>query len=149
MTVPEIEGLRTRLIGHRFPVGRTVVPSYEAWLGNDAMKAPVSQRTELGPMWSMIAGYRGMGTTIEELLRLAESAPDQGIMFGELATFHTRDLRCDTEYAVRCEIVDIERKAGARIGVFDILTFEIRIYENETEEVSAVRSSFILPRKAA
>lgn len=148
MAAPDIDELRTRLTGHRFPVGRTVVHAYEAWLGNDAMNAP-NNGDVLGPMWSLIAGYRGMGTTIEELLRLAGSGPEEGIMFGELATRHVRELVPETEYSVKCRILDVSRKSGARTGVFDILSFEVQICENETDLVSSVVSSFVVPRRAA
>jgi len=148
MAPPDIDELQGKLRDHRFPVGRTIVHAYEAWLGNDAMNAPGDKRA-LGPMWSVIAGFRGMGTTIEELLHLAGSSPDDGVMFGELATTHVGDLVVEKEYTVECHILDVSRKSGSRTGVFDLLSFEVRICENEDDVLATVVSSFILPRSTA
>lgn len=99
-------------------------------------------------MWSLIAGYRGMDTTIDELIRLAEAPPDSQITLGELSTRHILPLRPEVDYTVECRLLDVVRKHGESSGIFDILTFEVWLLENGTELASAVRSSFIFPRHA-
>jgi len=43
----------------------------------------------------------------------------------------------------------VSRKSGSRTGVFDIMSFEVRICGDADDVLATVVSSFILPRRTA
>lgn len=146
--VPDIEALRGRLVGHRFPGGTVVVEPYEAWLGHDAMRSPAVDRQHLDPLWVLVVGLRGMGTDIAGLIELAGAAPEDGVLFGELGLRQDAVLRPGVEYDVQGGIVDVTRRRGRRAGAFDTVSFRLEL-RADGEPVAAVSSSFLFPRAGA
>lgn len=140
--------LREALLGARFPGGHVRFASHEAWLGNHAMRSPTGNE-HLQPVWLLVAGLRGMGLTIRDLLSKADFPPDGGVMFGEMTMDIEVPLREECDYQVSGGITDFVRKGGARTGPFDILTFELRVADPDGAECGTVTNSFILPRRKA
>jgi hypothetical protein len=142
--VPELEELRRRLVGHRFPGGSFRVAEYERWLSHDAMQAGDLAPPALHPVWILLGALRGMGISIEELIELAGATPEDGVVFGETSVDQLRPLQRDVEYAVSGGIVDVQRKRGRR-GVFDLVRFELRI-DDGAEPVAVNSQTFVFPR---
>jgi hypothetical protein len=145
--VADAEELRRRLVGHRFPGGSFRVAEYERWLSHDAMQAGDLQPPVLHPVWILLGALRGMGITIEELIELADATPEDGVVFGETTLDQRRPLERDVDYAVRGEIVDVQRKQGRR-GPFDLVTFELQL-DDATGPVAVNRQTFVFPRAEA
>jgi len=92
---------------------------------------------------------RGAGSGVEfgDIFELLDGSVDSGIMVGEQIFDFRAPLEIDREYAVEGGITDVVRKAGRRAGVFDIATFELRVYDAGAREPVAVSTtSFVFPR---
>ncbi|GGL94651.1 hypothetical protein [Nakamurella endophytica] len=149
MTLPDIDELRERLVGHPFPGGSFRVAEYERWLSHDAMRSPALAAPLLHPVWILLGALRGMGISIDELTGLAGAGAHDGTVFGETEMEQRRPLRADVEYTVRGGVADLVRRVGRRAGTMDLLTFRLEIVE-PTGEVAAVSSqTFVFPRRDA
>lgn len=145
---PEIETLRDRLTGHRFPGGTVCVQPYEAWLGHDAMCAPPARDGVLDPLWILIVGLRGMGIGIAGLAELADAGPDDTVLFGELGIEQHTVLRTGVEYRVSGAIAAVSRHSGRRSGLFDRVDFVLEVHGADGAVHARVSSSFLFQRAA-
>ncbi|WP_214103364.1 hypothetical protein [Acrocarpospora catenulata] len=139
--------LSDRLVGYRLPGGRVRIEPHEAWLGHEAMRADPDDGV-LDPTWILVAGLRGMGTTIAELIGLADARVEDGVLFGEVALSQIVPLRPATEYTVAGEVTGLDRRTGRRSGVFDVLTFRLDLHEPAGTVAASATSSFVLVRRA-
>lgn len=147
LLLPDLHDLRERLVGLRFPDGVTAVREHEAWLGHEAMLAPDVDGDHLHPLWPLIVGMRGMGTSVSELCELVGKRPDDAIMFGELEITQVAPLVVETLYTVRGEIRDVVRRTGRRAGVFDVVTFEHELRPPSGAVAATVTNSFVFVRR--
>lgn len=146
--VLSLDDLRERLVGFRFPDGVTEISHHEVWLGHEAMLAPDDGGADqLHPLWPLIVGMRGMGTTVSELGELVGMGPEDSVMFGELEITQTAPLETETEYTVRGVIRDVVRRTGRKSGVFDVLTFELELFPPSGSSVATVTNSFVFVRR--
>lgn len=135
----------SHLAGHRFPGGTITIVPQLSWLWADAVGS--SEPDEVHPSYAFAMVIEGMGVTIDELLALADLKADEGSLAGELELEFENPLRLGATYRVDGEIVAMERKHGARMGVFDRLRFEVTITDTETNELAVrTENSFLLPR---
>jgi hypothetical protein len=139
-----LDALRERLVGHELPPGEVVLAPYETRIGDDAMRMPASAGPDLNPVWLMIAGLRGMGTSIEGIVGLADGSLADGVLFGELEIDQLVPLRAGTSYRVRGVITDLIRRSG-RSGVFDVLVFRL-VLSTRGVDHGQVECSFVLRR---
>lgn len=102
----------------------------------------------LHPLWAYIAPQRGIGTSINALCRLAGYSVDEGPMMGSIELELDGAILPEVKYRVEGEVVDIVRKEGRSVGVFDVLTYRERLVSPEGETVVTATNTFILPRKA-
>jgi hypothetical protein len=138
----------SHLIGHRFPGGRTSVPQWMNRLWRDAVLAEEDSSSEVHPVLVYHAALQGSGVTIQDIFDLLDGSNESGIMLGEQRFKFTRPLTVDTEYEVDGGIIDVVRKEGRRAGVFDVMTFELRVFEARDDEPLAVSTtSFVFPRR--
>lgn len=145
----DLEELRQRLCGFRFPAGRLCVHGYESWLAADCLRQPLAVGDELHPAWVLIGGLRDMGLPFAELFRLAEARAEDGIFYGETSIEQARALRVGVGYRVEGEIRDLTRRTGARLGTFDLMTFELRLHTEEDGALAASSTNtFVFGRKA-
>jgi hypothetical protein len=147
MTMPDIDVLRQRLVGHSFPGGVFRVESYERWLSHDAMRSPVIAGTALHPVWVMLGALRGMGLTIDELTALGEAGAEDGTVFGETLLEQRRPLQSGVEYTVRGGVTDIVRRVGRRAGTMDMMTFRLELQDPTGRTAAVSEQTFIFPRK--
>jgi acyl dehydratase len=146
-------------VGHRFPGGTVTVPHYENWLWCDSVLAdhPAHISAEaaraLGypapvvhPGLVYFACVRGARVSFADIFRLMDFDEKDGPMFGEQRLAFTEPVFVGVEYEGSGEVTGVVRKAGKRAGVFDIVTFVIRLTRDGREVVSST-SSFVLPRR--
>jgi hypothetical protein len=143
---PLFEALRTRLIGHQLPGGEFRAQPHERWLSHDAMLAPGIPEPLLHPSWILLGGLRGMGMSIDDLIRLAGSDPDAGVVFGETELEQFEPLGADHRYLVSGEITDLRRRTSRRAGVIDLLDFRLDISNEAGELVATHTETLVFPR---
>jgi hypothetical protein len=135
----------THLIGHRFPGGRVTIPDWQAWLWRDAVLA---EDRGVHPGLAYLAAVQGSGVTFQDIFDLADATAESGPMFGEQTLSFDAPLRVGAEYRVEGEITDVVRKHGRRAGTFDMLTFELRLLDDDGAVVATNVNTFIFPRGA-
>lgn len=149
MSLPDIDDLRARLVGHEFPGGVFRVAAYERWLSHDAMHAPRLPDGVLHPVWILLGALRGMGVTIDDLTELAEVGPGDSTVFGETVFEQAEPLRTDVEYRVRGGIRDLARREGRRAGTMDLMTFRLELVAPDERVVAVSEQTFVFLRKGA
>jgi acyl dehydratase len=145
--VIDLEALRARVVGYRFPDGQFTIPPHEAWLAADALHSPPLPEGVAHPMYFYYVGLVGMGISLDELFALVDSSASDGPMFGELEINQGRALRVGEQFRVTGEILSVDRKEGGS-GVFDIVTFRLDLHDAAGNEVGGTVNSFIFPRRS-
>ena len=135
------------LVGRELPGGSFEVEHYRNWLTNDVIGSPQRSDDLAHPMFCYYAAMGGMGLSIAELFALAHTSASDGPMFGECDMEVREPLRTGVTYAVRGEIIDVERKQGGAIGTFDLLTFRLEVVAPGGEVAGVCTNSFIFPRQ--
>lgn len=143
--VPDIDGLRDRLVGMELPEGRFLVEGYQSWLHADALGSPALPDGIVHPMWVFNAALSGLGITIEELFALAGIAMDDGPMGGEMDMQQLRPVRVGEPLVVRGRITSLERKQG-RSGTFDVMTAEVTVTGADGDVIGIVTNGYVFPR---
>jgi hypothetical protein len=137
----------THLAGHKFPGGTYTLPGYVNWLWTDAAQLTPDPKVAHPGLIYLVA-IQGSGLSIQDVFDLMDATADSGVMFGEYKVEAHGTLKPDTTYDCEAEVVSVERKSGRRAGVFDKLSFEVRIREQGSDELIAVTTNdWIFPRK--
>jgi len=144
---PDIRELHENLVGMSFPDGVTVIRRHEVWLGHEAMLVG-DPDGPLHAVWPLVAGLRGMGTSVAELCEFTRMGPEDSVMFGELEIIQSAPLEIGVEYTVRGEIRDVVRRTGKRSGIFDVVTFELRLLDPSGSAAATVINSFVFVRRS-
>lgn len=147
MTTPSVEALRSEIVGFRFPSGSLSVEGYENWLACDSLASAQLPNDVLHPGWILIGGFRGMGISLAELFALVGASEDDGVMFGETTIEQTMRLRVGRSYPVEGEILDVVRRTGSRLGLFDLVTFQVRVLDDEGNLAASSTNTFVVPRR--
>jgi hypothetical protein len=142
-----IERLAGQLEGYELPGGKFRLEPYEAWLGEEAMQSQGGSAS-LNITWVLIAGLKGMGISIADLVALAGAKVEDGVLFGEVGLEQQVPLVVETHYSVSGRILGITRHQGKRAGVFDILSFEVDIQGPDGRLHAQLTCSFILTRES-
>lgn len=137
------------LVGRPLPAGTFDLEHYRNWLTNDVLGAPQRSDDLAHPMFCYYAAMGGMGLSIAELFDLVGSSASEGPMFGECDMEIFTSLRTDTNYTVSGEIIDVQRKQGASIGVFDLVTFRLEVADPNGEVAGVCTNSFVFPRHSS
>lgn len=140
--------LRERVVGFRFPTGHLRVQGYENWLSADCFAEPLAPGDELHPAWVLVGGLRDMGLPFDELFDLAEARAEHGIFYGEVTIVQEQPLQVGRDYDVEGVILDVVRREGARLGTFDLLTFELRLVAVEGGLAATATSTFVFGRRS-
>jgi hypothetical protein len=135
-----------QLAGYRFPGATFTLPEYVAWLWEDAILAE-HDASVAHPSLAFFIAMQGTGVDIADVMALLDAPPDSGVMFGENELEFNGALRPGGTYVCDAEILAVERKTGKRAGVFDRLTFTVRLRETAgSEPVATSTSTWIFPR---
>ena len=145
MTLDDLE----RLVGVVFPAGEFTIEGYEHWLTTDVVGSPPLPPGVAHPMYAYYAGLGGMGLTLDELFAMVGSSAADGPMFGEAGLEFRELMRVGETYRVEGGITGAARKSGKRAGVFDIVSFELRVIDSTGTVAAVSTNSFIFPRRAA
>jgi acyl dehydratase len=137
----------SHLVGHRFPGGTVTIPGWVDFLWRDAVLAEPGG-AGVHPGLAYLAAVQGSGVTFQDIFDLAEATAESGPMFGEQTLSFDAPLRVGAEYRVEGEITDVVRKHGRRAGTFDMLTFELRLLDDDGAVVATNVNTFIFPRGA-
>jgi hypothetical protein len=135
------------LVGHRFPDGHLRILPYEDWLARDAIGATTTATRPHGS-WTLIGCcFRGMGADLTEIFHVLGAAEEDGALLGESAVKQLRPLEYGRHYTVRSEIVEVKRRHGAKVPVFDLVTFAVAL-QDELGVAVQCRNSLVVPRRA-
>lgn len=144
MVPPELESL----IGHELPAGRFRLPRYQNWLAHDAFYSNPDDIPH--PMVAFIGVRRGISLTTAEFFALLGVDMDAGPMLLECTLEFPGDLQADVDYHVSGSILDIERKRGRKLGVFDLVTSRFWLRPSvDGDAVAIVTNKNAVPRKAS
>ena len=145
MTLDDLE----RLVGVEFPVGEFTIEGYEHWLTTDAIDSPPLPAGVAHPMYAYYAALGGLGLTLDELFAMVGSSAADGPMFGEAGLEFREAMRVGETYRVEGGITGAARKTGKRAGVFDIVSFELRVVDSSGTVAAVSTNSFVFPRRTA
>ncbi|WP_342363940.1 hypothetical protein [Terrarubrum flagellatum] len=134
-----------KLIGKVLPGGAARILPYEDWLMSDAVCA-VPAANGAHPIWAYLAPMAGLGLTWGEFFAFAGAQADDGPMLGEIDIEIREPLQTDVPYRAEGEIIDVKRKSGRALGVFDLLTFRVDLLLGE-RRVATSTQSIIFPRR--
>lgn len=132
-------------VGYQLPGGEYFLEPYKNWLTNDAVGAPNDGNDFAHPMFCYYAALNTMGVSLEELFAIFGATSDDGVMFGEAEIDLKKPLVPGSTYAVSGKVTGVERKNSRKLGVFDLVDFELNLHDDH-ELVGVSRNSFIFPR---
>ncbi len=137
-----------RLVGRTIPGGTYAIAPFESWLARDALYSEPD--TAPHPVMAFVAAQRGMGCTVAELFALLESDIDDGPLLASTTIDLVRDLEFDVRYRVSGKVVRVERKRGAALGTFDLVTCQFVIDDevDTKETVATVTNVYAVRREA-
>ena len=146
---PPVDELRASALGRPFPGGSFVIEPWEAFLTADAVAADEITQHSVHPIQSYFAALGAAGVTLDEMFAWCLSAASEGPMLGSTRLELSRALEVGVRYVVDGSFLSVERKRGARAGVFDIAIFELNIRDRDAHLIARTECSLIFPRRAA
>lgn len=133
------------LVGRRLPDGVLRIEPYEDWLTRDAVGAPTTADVP-HPVWALLGAFRGMGVDLVELFEVFGAAVDDGVLFGGISIQQWGHLEYGRDYVVGAEIVDIRRRHGSKVPVFDLVDCVVTVSDDARVVVECTKT-FVVPRK--
>lgn len=134
------------LVGWQFPGGTTTIEHWESFLLADVMCSPQLPGDLVHPAAGFHAPLSGMGMSFAELFSLCRAESDDAIRAGEYSYEISDPLREDVTYRVEGEIVDVTRKRGGRIGLFDLVVFRLDMIDPEGRVALSASNSWVFLR---
>lgn len=99
------------------------------------------------PIYFFIATQVGMGLTVERLCETCEFDAEEGpLMVSSKVTF-SLPLMTQTPYQVSGEILALTRKLSRKLGVMDLLEYELRLGLTDGTPVLRTTNMWALPRR--
>ena len=146
--VVSVETLEKELIGLEFPSGEFTISDWEHWLCADAIMSPPLPDGLAHPMYGYYAAVTGMHPSLDEIFAYAHSSADAGVMFGEAGLEYHQPLRVGATYRVEGGFTKVDRKTSSRLGIMDLITFELRVIAEDGALVAVSSNTFVYPRGA-
>lgn len=147
-TVP-IEKMR-ELIGRRFPGGTFTIERWENAMLHDVCELAPLPGGLAHPIYLFHAPLAGIGLTYSDIFALCHAESPEAVRAGEYEWELFEPLREEHSYRMEGGFVDVERKAGKRGGLMDVVTFSIDAVDSETGTTAArVTNSWIFLRSTA
>ncbi len=134
------------LVGWRFPGGTKTIEHWENFLLTDVMGSDPLPDGLAHPAFCFSAPMGGMGITMAEFFAVCHAESHEAVRAGEYLYELHRPLREDVEYEVEGEILGVERKRGRRAGLFDNVTFQLRMVEPSGEVAATITNSWLFMR---
>jgi hypothetical protein len=113
----------------------------------DSIHAPAASDGSAHPIYYYIATQVAMGKTVAGLCEVCEFDVDVGpMMAGSKVNFNI-PLRTEQPYNVGGEILSITRKRSRKLGVMDIMVYELNLSLPCGTAVLSTTNSWVLPRR--
>lgn len=141
-----VETLEAELIGLEFPPGEFTITSWEHWLCIDAIGSPPLPDDVAHPMYAYYTAIIGMHPSLDEIFTYAHSSADAGVMFGEASLEFHAPLKVGETYAVTGGFTAVDRKESSRLGIMDLITFELQMHDAAGTHVATSSNTFVYPR---
>ena len=134
---PSEDSMRA-LVGHRFPGGRYQIDHWENFLLTEATGIELLPDALAHPAHLFHVAINGVGTSIAELFRLAESGPDGLVAIDYYDWRIASPLREATPYALSGGITKFDRSTRTGSPTRDSFTYEIDLQSESGEPVATV-----------
>ena len=135
--IPSEEAMRA-LVGHRFSGGTYCIEHWENFLLSEATGVAPLPDGLAHPAHLFHVAINGVGTTITELFRLAESAPGAPVSIDYYDWLILEPLREDETYRLSGGISDFMRTAHEGSPIRDSFTYEIDLDDTTGARVAEV-----------
>jgi hypothetical protein len=99
------------------------------------------------PIYFFIATQVGMGMTVAQLCETCEFDVRDGPMMASSKTVFARPLMTRQAYRVGGKILGLTRKLSRKLGVMDMLEYELELALAEGEAVLRTTNIWVLPRR--
>lgn len=135
---------RAALVGTRLPDGRhTIEPdAHRRWVQatyGEPWASPFAH-----PVYLFLVAHCGMGISLTAFFELIGTRLEDGVMFGQGDLEQRRPLRVGGSYRVATEIAAVERKQGAALGPFDLVTCRLEVGD-EAGVAGVSLESYVVP----
>lgn len=123
---PRREAPHHPLTGFRLAADTCELPIYVCQLWNHAARAADfgTAEVQVDPMIVHYLVMRAGGGLVGQISTLFGVPVDAGIMVGEIDLLCHADFVAGGEYSVKGKILDVRRRRGTRLPVFDLVSFE-------------------------
>ena len=135
--IPSEESMRA-LVGHRFAGGTYRIEHWENFLLSEATGIDPLPDRLAHPAHLFHVAINGVGTTISELFRLAESGPGAPVSIDHYDWRIHQPLREDETYVLAGGITDFARSARKGSPTRDSFTYEIEVDDTAGARVAEV-----------
>lgn len=97
-------------------------------------------------IYFFIATQVGMGKTVAGLCEACDFDVNDGPMMGSSKVTFQSAIKVDTPYLVAGEIKSLIRKPSRKLGLMDILEYELRLVDPSGTTVLSTTNTWALPR---
>ncbi len=100
------------------------------------------------PIYYYVATQVAMGTTVAGLCEICEFDVEVGPMMAGSSVDFSSPIMTDHAYLVEGEILSILRKKSRKLGVMDLMEYQLRLVDPDTRDtVLSTTNSWVLPRR--
>jgi hypothetical protein len=100
------------------------------------------------PVFFYIATQIGMGMTVAGLCEACEFDVNKGPLMAANRVEFASPLKVAVPYQIRGEIVSLIRKTSRKLGVMDLLEYQLRLHTMDGQKVLSTTNTWVLPRGA-
>jgi hypothetical protein len=98
------------------------------------------------PIFFYIATQVGMGMTVAGLCEVCEFDVNKGPLMAANRVEFSSPLKVQIPYQIRGEILSLTRKASRKLGVMDLLEYQLRLHGADGQMVLSTTNTWVLPR---
>lgn len=101
------------------------------------------------PIYFFVATHVGMGMTIGQLCAACDFDVSNGPMIVSSKVEYAQPLRVGEPYGIRGEIRSLVRKASRKLGIIDLLDYQLSLAAGDGSVVLSSSNVWALPRRRA
>ena len=98
------------------------------------------------PIFFYIATQVGMGMTVAGLCEVCEFDVNKGPLMAANRVQFSSPLQVATPYQIRGEILSLTRKSSRKLGLMDLLEYQLRLHAADGRMVLSTTNTWVLPR---
>jgi hypothetical protein len=99
------------------------------------------------PIYFFIATQVGMGMTVARLCETCEFDVEEGPLMASSKVIFSLPLMTQAPYQVSGEVLGLTRKLSRKLGVIDLLEYELRLTLTDGTPVLRTTNVWVLPRR--